>query len=102
MTVRRGAANSHAGKGWERFTDAAIRAVNDRPRAVVFVLWGAYAQKKIPLIDQNKHAVVRSAHPSPFSEHLFFGTKPFSKINAALEAAGEEPVDWRLPQSPDE
>ncbi|MFM8271595.1 MAG: uracil-DNA glycosylase [Gemmata sp.] len=102
MTVRRGAANSHAGKGWERFTDAAIRAVNDRPRAVVFVLWGAYAQKKIPLIDQNKHAVVRSAHPSPFSEHLFFGTKPFSKINAALEAAGEEPVDWRLPQRPDE
>ena len=98
MTVRRGQANSHAGKGWEKFTDAAIRAVNDQPRTVVFLLWGAYAQKKIPLIDTKRHVVVKSAHPSPFSEHLFFGTKPFSKINAALEAAGEEPIDWQLPE----
>lgn len=102
MTVRRGQANSHAGKGWEKFTDAAIRAVNDQPRTVVFLLWGAYAQKKIPLIDQKKHVVVKSAHPSPFSEHLFFGTKPFSKINAALTAAGEEPIDWQLSEKAEE
>jgi uracil-DNA glycosylase len=102
MTVRRGQANSHAGKGWEKFTDAAIKAVNDQKRTVVFLLWGAYAQKKIPLIDQKRHVVVKSAHPSPFSEHLFFGTKPFSKINAALTAAGEEPIDWQLPEKAEE
>lgn len=102
MTVRRGQANSHAGKGWEKFTDAAIKAVNDQKRTVVFLLWGAYAQKKIPLIDQKRHVVVKSAHPSPFSEHLFFGTKPFSKINTALTAAGEEPIDWQLPEKAEE
>jgi uracil-DNA glycosylase len=102
LTVRKGAANSHAGKGWEKFTDAAIRAVNDQKRTVVFVLWGAYAQKKIPLIDQNRHVIVKSAHPSPFSEDKFFGTKPFSKVNAALDAAGEVPIDWRLPENPSE
>ncbi|VTR93542.1 uracil-dna glycosylase : Uracil-DNA glycosylase OS=Deinococcus deserti (strain VCD115 / DSM 17065 / LMG 22923) GN=ung PE=3 SV=1: UDG [Gemmata massiliana] len=102
MTVRKGAANSHAGKGWEKFTDAAIRAVNDQKRTVVFLLWGAYAGKKLPLIDQKRHVVVKSAHPSPFSEHLFFGTKPFSKINTALEAAGEEPIDWHLPKKVEE
>ncbi len=102
LTVRKGAANSHAGKGWEKFTDAAIRAVNDQPRAVVFVLWGGYAQKKLPLIDPTRHVVVKSAHPSPFSEHMFFGTKPFSKINAALEAAGVAPIDWKLPEKAEE
>ncbi|QJW95364.1 uracil-DNA glycosylase [Frigoriglobus tundricola] len=102
LTVRRGAANSHAGKGWEKFTDAAIRAVNDQKRTIVFVLWGGYAQKKLPLIDPSRHVVVKSAHPSPFSEHNFFGTKPFSKINAALEAAGETPIDWRLPEKAEE
>jgi uracil-DNA glycosylase len=102
LTVRKGAANSHAGKGWEKFTDAAIRAVNDQKRTVVFLLWGAYAQKKIPLVDQKRHVIVKSAHPSPFSEHLFFDTKPFSKVNKALEAAGEEPIDWRLPENPEE
>lgn len=102
MTVRKGQANSHAGKGWEKFTDAAISAVNAQSRRVVFVLWGSYAQKKMPLIDQKKHVVVKSAHPSPFSEHLFFGTKPFSKVNDALEAAGEQPIDWRLSEKPEE
>jgi uracil-DNA glycosylase len=102
LTVRRGQANSHAGKGWEKFTDAAIRAINDQPRTVVFLLWGAYAQKKIPLIDAKRHVIVKSAHPSPFSEDRFFGTKPFSKVNKALEAAGEEPIDWRLPEDPSE
>ena len=100
LTVRKGAANSHAGKGWEQFTDAAIRAVNAQKRTVVFLLWGAYAQKKIPLIDQSRHVVVKSAHPSPFSaDNGFFGSRPFSKINAALEAAGEPPVDWHLPET---
>jgi uracil-DNA glycosylase len=102
LTVRRGQANSHAGKGWEKFTDAAIRAINDQPRTIVFLLWGAYAQKKIPLIDAKRHVIVKSAHPSPFSEDRFFGTKPFSKVNKALEAAGEEPIDWRLPEDPSE
>jgi uracil-DNA glycosylase len=101
LTVRKGAANSHSGKGWEKFTDAAIRAVNDQQRTVVFLLWGGYAQKKVPLIDTKRHVIVKSAHPSPFSEHMFFGTKPFSKVNAALEAAGEEPIDWRLPEKPE-
>ncbi|MDY3553761.1 uracil-DNA glycosylase [Gemmata sp. JC717] len=102
MTVRKGQANSHKDKGWEKFTDAAISAVSAESRRVVFVLWGSYAQKKIPLIDQKKHVVVKSAHPSPFSEHLFFGTKPFSKVNEALEAAGEKPIDWRLPEKAEE
>ena len=97
LTVRAGAANSHAGRGWERFTDAAIRAVSTRPQPIVFVLWGNAAQKKVKLIDA-RHAVVAGVHPSPLSAHGgFFGSKPFSKVNAALEAAGQEPIDWRLP-----
>lgn len=103
LTVREGAPNTHAGKGWEQFTDAAIRAVNAQPRAVVFLLWGSFAQKKLPLIDQKRHAVVKSAHPSPLSAaNGFFGSKPFSKINAALEAAGTAPIDWKLPDVADE
>jgi uracil-DNA glycosylase len=103
LTVRKGAANSHSNKGWESFTDAAIRAVNDQKRRVVFLLWGAYAQKKIPLIDQKRHLIIKSAHPSPFSaDNGFFGSKPFSKINAALEEAGEGPVDWKLPEKVEE
>jgi uracil-DNA glycosylase len=99
MTVREGAPNAHAGKGWEQFTDAAIRAVSAQPRTVVFLLWGSFAQKKIPLIDTKRHVVVKSAHPSPLSAaNGFFGSKPFSKINAALTAAGEKPIDWKLPE----
>jgi uracil-DNA glycosylase len=103
LTVREGQPNSHQGKGWEHFTDAAIRAVNAQKRTVVFLLWGSFAQKKIPLIDTKKHVIVKSAHPSPLSAaNGFFGSKPFSKINAALEAAGEKPIDWQLPEKAEE
>ncbi|MDB5308723.1 MAG: ung [Gemmataceae bacterium] len=102
LTVRSGAPNSHSGKGWEKFTDAAIRAVNDKKRPVVFLLWGSYAQKKEKLIDTTRHVVIKGVHPSPLSaDKGFFGSKPFSKINAALEAAGEKPIDWQLPENPD-
>jgi uracil-DNA glycosylase len=97
LTVRAHQPASHKGKGWETFTDAALRAVNDKPDPVVFVLWGGHAQKKAPLIDATRHTVIASAHPSPLSARSgFFGSKPYSKINAALEAAGKPPIDWRL------
>lgn len=97
LTVRAGDANSHKSKGWETFTDAVIRAVSAKPEPVVFVLWGAYAQKKLKLIDASRHTIVQSAHPSPLSAHSgFFGSKPFSKINAALAARGDMPIDWRV------
>ncbi|MFR9725119.1 uracil-DNA glycosylase [Streptomyces sp. MS19] len=97
LTVRSGEPNSHKGKGWEKFTDAVIRAVADRPDPAVFVLWGAYAQKKLPLIDTERHAVVKGAHPSPLSAKKFFGSRPFTQIDAAIEAQGHSPVDWRIP-----
>ena len=98
LTVEMGSAGAHAGKGWESFTDAVIRAVNDQPHPVVFILWGAYAQKKAAFVDQAKHLVIRSAHPSPLSAHNgFLGSKPFSKANAFLEAHGYAPIDWSLP-----
>ena len=101
LTVRSGKPASHAGKGWETFTDAALAAVNARGRRVVFLLWGAYAQKKAGLIDATRHAVLKSAHPSPLSAHTgFFGSRPFSQINAALTAAGETPIEWALPTAP--
>ena len=97
LTVRRGEANSHKNRGWETFTDAVIRAVSDGENPVVFVLWGNYAQKKERLIDTQKHVVIKSAHPSPLSAHNgFFGSKPFSQINRALENLGREPIDWKL------
>ena len=97
LTVRAHEPASHKGKGWETFTDAVIRAVSDKTTPVVFVLWGAHAQKKRPLIDEARHTVIASAHPSPLSAKAgFFGSKPFGKINAALEATGTPPVDWRL------
>jgi uracil-DNA glycosylase len=100
LTVRAGAPASHAKKGWEKFTDAALHAVGTRDKPAVFVLWGGHAQKKLPLIDTDKHAVVQSAHPSPLSASAgFFGSKPFSKINAALEGFGHDPIDWRLPEA---
>jgi uracil DNA glycosylase len=99
LTVRADKPNSHAGKGWEKFTDAALRAVVAQKRRIVFLLWGGYAQKKIPAIDQSRHVVIRSAHPSPLSAASgFFGSKPFSKVNAALVEAEEKPIDWRLPE----
>ncbi len=97
LTVRAGEANSHRNHGWEQFTDAVIKAVSAKEDPVVFVLWGAHAQKKISLIDTAKHAVIQSAHPSPLSaKNGFFGSKPFSKINATLAARGKPEVAWRL------
>lgn len=98
LTVRAHQANSHQGKGWENFTDAIIRVVNDKPDRVVFVLWGAYARKKAPLIDTSRHSIIQSAHPSPLSaSNGFFGSRPFSKINAALHTAGKPEIDWQIP-----
>ncbi len=98
LTVRAGQANSHKDRGWETFTDAVLKAVNARPEPVVFVLWGAYARKKAGLIDTARHVIVQSAHPSPLSAHNgFFGSRPFSKINAALRAAGRPEIDWQIP-----
>ncbi|WP_141577420.1 uracil-DNA glycosylase [Actinomadura sp. WMMA1423] len=94
LTVRAGEAGSHAGKGWEEFTDAAIRALNDKSERVVFVLWGAYARKKARLITGPQHTVIESAHPSPLSAKKFFGTRPFSAVNKALVDAGRTEVDW--------
>ena len=97
LTVRRGEANSHKSKGWEKFTDAVIKAVSAKDERVVFVLWGASAQKKEKLIDTTKHTVVKAVHPSPLSAHLgFFGSAPFSQINAALREAGRGEIDWDL------
>ncbi len=98
LTVRAHKPASHKGKGWETFTDAVITAVNAKDSPVVFVLWGAYAQKKQTLIDTDHHTVVQSAHPSPLSaRNGFFGSRPFSQINAALGAAGKTEINWQLP-----
>ncbi|MCH6158983.1 uracil-DNA glycosylase [Streptomyces marispadix] len=99
LTVRAGEANSHKGKGWETFTDAVIRAVAAREKPAVFVLWGNHAKKKLPLIDTARHTVVQGAHPSPLSAKKFFGSRPFSRIDEAVAAAGHSPVDWRIPDS---
>lgn len=97
LTVRAGEPNSHKDKGWETFTDAVIRAVSDKEDPVVFVLWGAYAQKKGKLIDRDRHTIVESAHPSPLSASKFFGSRPFSAVNKSLGAAGKAEIDWQLP-----
>jgi uracil-DNA glycosylase len=94
LTVRAGAAGSHAGKGWEEFTDAAIRALDSKEQRVVFVLWGAYARKKAKLITGPQHVVLESAHPSPLSARAFFGTCPFSAVNKALADAGQPEIAW--------
>ncbi len=100
LTVRAHEAASHKGRGWETFTDAVIRAVGQRERPAVFVLWGAHAKKKAALIDTTRHRVIQGAHPSPLSARMFFGSRPFSKTNAALEELGHAPVDWALPALP--
>ena len=98
LTVRAHQAGSHQGKGWEIVTDAAIKALSDRGK-VVFILWGRFAQNKIPLIDEEKNVIIKSAHPSPFSaDRGFFGSRPFSRCNDALTKFGESPIDWQLPQ----
>lgn len=99
LTVRAHQANSHQGKGWETFTDHVIRAVNQKQTPVVFLLWGAYAQRKAELIDASRHVIFKAPHPSPLSASRgFFGCKHFSKANAALQAAGLAPIDWQLPE----
>ncbi len=95
LTVRAGVAGSHAKRGWETFTDEVIKVAGAKRDPVVFVLWGAYARRKKALIDQSRHVVIESAHPSPLSAHQgFFGSRPFSRANEALAAAGREPVQW--------
>ena len=102
LTVQMGMAASHQGKGWELFTDAVIRAVNGLPQPVVFILWGAYAQKKAAFVDTSRHLVIKSPHPSPLSAHNgFFGSRPFSRANAFLVSKGYPPIDWRLPEAAD-
>jgi len=97
LTVEQGNANSHQGKGWETFTDAIIKAVNDNKEHVVFILWGANAQKKQIAINTDKHRIIKSVHPSPLSAYRgFFGSKPFSRTNQYLEHFSEDPIDWQL------
>ena len=101
LTVVEGQAAAHQGKGWELFTDAVIRAVNEQPHSVVFILWGAYAQKKAAFVDTSRHLVLKAPHPSPLSAHNgFFGSRPFSKTNDYLVAKGYPPIDWQLPENP--
>lgn len=95
LTVRASSPGSHQKKGWEIFTDAVIKRISDEKEHVVFILWGAYAQKKGEVIDRSKHLVIQSPHPSPFSAHNgFFGSRPFSKTNAYLLANGLGEIDW--------
>lgn len=98
MTVERGRANSHAGKGWEIFTDHAISKINELDRPVVFLLWGRNARNKAGMIDHQKHLVLEASHPSPLSAyHGFFGCRHFSKTNHFLEEHGEKAIDWQIP-----
>ena len=97
LTVRAHNAASHQKQGWEIFTDQVLRVVNEKTDRIVFVLWGASARKKKSLINTGRHTIIESAHPSPLSAHRgFFGSKPFSRTNESLAAAGRSPIDWTL------
>lgn len=97
LTVRAGAANSHKGRGWEEFTDAIIRAVNAQDRPIVYMLWGSPAQKKMAMLDNPKHLILTSAHPSPLSAYRgFFGCKHFSKCNEFLAKNSLDKIDWQI------
>lgn len=97
LTVRAHQAASHQGKGWEQFTDAAIRAVNEQDRPIVFLLWGGFAGKKASMLNNPKHLVLKAAHPSPLSAYRgFFGCKHFSRTNEFLERNGISPIDWQI------
>lgn len=97
LTVRQGSAASHRGKGWERFTDAAIKAISDNRAGIVFLLWGRDAINKEALIDTSRHFVLKAPHPSPLSAYTgFFGCRHFSKANQLLTNAGLLPVDWQI------
>lgn len=97
LTVRAHQANSHQNKGWEQFTDAVIRAVNEEDRPVVYMLWGKPAQSKIPMLTNPKHLILTAPHPSPLSAYRgFFGCRHFSKANEFLRKNGETPIDWQI------
>jgi len=97
LTVRAHMANSHRGKGWETFTDAAIKALNTQDRPIVFILWGRPAQMKRSMLNNPKHLILEAPHPSPLSAYRgFFGSKPFSKTNRYLEENGIAPIDWQI------
>jgi uracil-DNA glycosylase len=97
LTVEAGKTNAHKGKGWEQFTDKIIEIINEKLENVVFILWGANAQKKGKNIDSSKHLILNAPHPSPLSAYRgFFGSKPFSKVNNYLIAHGKEKIDWKL------
>jgi uracil-DNA glycosylase len=94
LTVREGVAGSHQNRGWEEFTDAAVRELNEKRSGLVFMLWGSYARRKGMGIDRSRHLVLEAAHPSPLSVQRFIGCRHFSKANAYLAARGETPIDW--------
>ena len=97
LTVRTNEPNSHKGIGWEKFTDTVISTLNQREKPVVFILWGKHAQEKIKLITSNRHYIIESPHPSPFSAHRgFFGSKPFSTANRYLKEIGRDQIDWQI------
>ncbi len=97
LTVRAHQANSHRGMGWEQFTDAAIRILNEEDRPIVFILWGAPAQTKKKMLNNPRHLILEAPHPSPLSAYRgFFGSRPFSKTNAFLEENGLTPIDWQI------
>ena len=99
LTVRAHLANSHATIGWQTFTDRIITLLNESPYPIAFLLWGANARRKRELITNPRHLILESAHPSPLSAYRgFFGSRPFSKINAYLTKNGREPIDWRIPE----
>jgi uracil-DNA glycosylase len=97
LTVRAGIPGSHQKKGWETFTDMVIKTLSDKKEGLVFILWGAFAQAKAELIDESKHHIIKSPHPSPFSaDRGFFGSKPFSKTNDILKKEGKQSIDWQI------
>tara|TARA_B110000977_G_scaffold133960_1_gene170586 strand:+ start:2289 stop:2984 length:696 start_codon:yes stop_codon:yes gene_type:complete len=97
LTVRKSSPVSHQKQGWEEFTDSVIKTISNKKESVVIVLWGKFAEQKVSLIDESKHCIITSSHPSPFSAHRgFLGSKPFSKTNEFLEKKGIEKIDWEL------
>ncbi len=96
LTVRANTPGSHQKKGWETFTDAVIKVISDKKKGIVFLLWGNFAQSKEALIDQNKHFILKAAHPSPLARGAFFGCRHFSKTNKLLAHEGIQPIDWSI------
>ncbi len=98
LTVRAGQAHSHRGMGWETFTNRVIEVLNQKDTSIIYILWGAAAQKKKAFVDTSKHYIIQSVHPSPLSAYRgFYGSKPFSKVNTYLKETGQQPIDWEIP-----